>query len=91
MRLQAWLWRQEYGSEDSDENWGDLQKKKKGQRLLRYNIFPLLGLKLAQNVELAGDDLFFFLRSPQFLSLVSYLHQCLDNQACNRISPSRFW
>ena len=33
---------------------------------------------------------FFFWRSPQFLSLLSQLHPCHDNQVCKRISPSRF-
>ena len=94
MRLQAWLWRQGYRSESKDENWGDLQKKKKkGQRLLGCTIFRHLGLKMTQIVELTGDDFFFFFfwRSPQFSSLVLDLQHCLDNQACNRISPSRFW
>ena len=68
MRLQASLWRQGYRSRSIDENWGDLQKKKKkkGQRLLGCKIFPLLGLKMTQIVELMGDDFFFFGDHPNF-------------------------
>ena len=58
MRLQARLGRQGYRSENKDENWGDL--KKKGQRQLDCKVFPLLGLKMTQIVELTGDDFFFF-------------------------------
>ena len=35
-------------------------KRKKGLHLVGNNIFTLLGLKMTQNVELTGDDLFFF-------------------------------
>ena len=66
MRLQGRLWRQGYRCENKDENWGDLQKKKKDQRLYDCKIFPLFGLKMTQSLELTGDDLFFFFwRSPQ--------------------------
>ena len=59
MWLQAWLWRQGYWSKNTDENWGDHQKKK-GQRLLRCKISSLLGLKMTHIVEVTADDFFFF-------------------------------
>ena len=39
---------------------GVISKKKKGQRLHVDKSFPLLGLNMAQNVDLTGDYLFFF-------------------------------
>ena len=67
MRLQGRLWRQVYRCENGDENWGDLQKKKKkGQRLYDCKNFPLFGLKMTQILELTGDDLFCFGDHPKF-------------------------
>ena len=34
-----------------------------------YKIYPLLGLKMTQNVELGGGDLFFLVITPIFLFL----------------------
>ena len=65
------------------------KKKKKVNTWLEWKNIPLLGLKLAEIVELTGDDLFFFYLEITSI-FVSYLHHYLDNQACNRISPSRF-
>ena len=82
--VQIWNHRRKLG-------WSPKKKKKKCHRLLVQRFVSFLSPKVEKCCYRAGVDLFFFFwRSPQFLSLLSELHPCLDNQVCNRISPSRF-